>query len=92
MAYKVMGLRGGQVVWGALRSAGGRPMLFACEQGRGVSRVVACAAFEVLPNQRLQLTAAGAGVPRGQPSAGRSGARLASALRSVVRWCARGCS
>jgi len=42
------------------------------------------------PNKRLQLTAAGGGVPGGQPSGGRFGARLASARRSVVRWCARG--
>ena len=38
----------------------------------------------------LKLTAAVGGVPSDQPSGGRSGARLASARRSVVRWYARG--
>ena len=40
--------------------------------------------------KRLQLTAAGGGVPGGQPSGGRSGVRLASALRLVVMWYPRG--
>jgi len=40
--------------------------------------------------KRLQLTAAGGGVPGGQPSGGRSGVCRASALRLVLGWCARG--
>lgn len=43
-------------------------------------------------NKRLQLTAAGGGVPGGQPSGGWSGVSRAAALRLVVRWFARGCS
>ena len=43
-----------------------------------------------LLNKRLQLTAAGGGVRGGRPSGGRSGVRLASARRSVVRWGTRG--
>ena len=93
LAYKALGLRGGQVVWCMLRFAGARPVcvLVRSWARRQPSGGVRSPRF-VLPNKRLQLTAAVGGVPRRLPPATGSGVSRAGGRRLVVRWCARGCS